>query len=636
MIFIIMGVSGSGKTTVGIQLASALGLPFYDADDHHPETNVNKMSEGIPLTDSDRQRWLEQLAADMRQWEVGGGAVVACSALKESYRKILQPPGSVTPYTWIYLEGSPALIKERLAARKGHFMPPVLLDSQFEALEKPNYGLHLNVAQPPEEIVRQIIKKVEDMNPLSEFGLIGLGVMGSSLALNLAGKGVPVAMYNRHVAGKEEGVARKVIEANSDIGSMAGFDDLREFIQSLKRPRKILLMIAAGAVDYQLDELLPLLEEGDVLIDGGNSFFKDTARRARLGAEKGVHFIGAGISGGEEGARKGPSIMPGGSPDGYKQVEPYLELLAAKDKNGQPCTTYIGQEGAGHFVKMVHNGIEYAEMQLLAETYALLRFYLGCAPEEIVQHFTQWQEEGLRSYLLEITIDILQKKEGDALLLDKILDQAEQKGTGGWSAGAALEYGVPYSPLTEAVMARALSAMKKSRVKAAALYEQNKQEAGKQKPANRTAFIAALKGAYQATRIINHQIGFSLMKEVSKEEGWELNFSEIARIWTNGCIIRSELMEELSEIYKAQEELLSAPSIVSRMQDYRQGFAYVAAEGLQAGVALPVLSAALNYFLGYITANSPANLLQAQRDYFGAHTYRRIDKPGDAYFHTQW
>ena len=633
MIFIVMGVSGSGKTTVGQLLAEQLKLPFHDADDFHPKSNVEKMSEGIPLSDADRQQWLERLAIDMRQWEKEGGAVVACSALKEKYRKILQPPSYRTPFTWIYLEGSPELIRARLAERRGHFMPPVLLESQFEALEKPAYGLHLNVALPPEEIVRQIIKKVKDMNPLSEFGLIGLGVMGRSLALNLADKGVPISMYNRHVAGKEEGVARKVVEENPELGSMAGFDDLREFVQSLQRPRKILLMIAAGAVDYQLKELLPLLEEGDVLMDGGNSFYKDTARRTSLLAEKGIHFVGAGISGGEEGARKGPSIMPGGPQQGYQQVAHYLELLAAKDKAGRPCTTYVGPQGAGHFVKMVHNGIEYAEMQLLAETYALLRFNQGCSPEEIVQLFKEWQEEGLQSYLLEITISILQKKEGNTLLLDKILDQAEQKGTGGWSAGAALEYGVPYSALTEAVMARALSAIKEKRVKAASLY---KQAGGKQAPADRTAFIAALKGAYQATRIINHQIGFSLMKEVSEEEGWALNFSEIARIWTNGCIIRSALMEELSEIYKKEEELLTAPAIVSQMQAYRKDFSFVVAEGLQAGFALPVLSAALNYFLGYITADSTANLLQAQRDYFGAHTYRRVDKPASQYFHTEW
>ena len=632
MIFLIMGVSGSGKTTIGTLLAKRLNLPFYDADDFHPEANIVKMRGGVALVDEDRKDWLYELGQNMKEWDKNGGAVLACSALRESYRHILAP-SPAPKITWIYLEGSRSLLLERLKARKGHYMPPELLDSQLEALEKPSYGLHVNIANSPDEIVEQILQKVQDMESLSEFGLIGMGVMGKSLALNMAEKGVKVSIYNRHVAGKEENVAKNIVTENPSVSDMVGFDYLPAFIESLQRPRKILLMILAGApVDQQIEALLPLLEEGDIIIDGGNSFYKDTNRRTRFLEERGIHFVGTGISGGEEGARKGPSLMPGGSRVGYQEVGRYLELIAALDKNGNPCAAYIGPDGAGHFIKMVHNSIEYAEMQVLAEAYYFLRYCLEISPEEIARIFGDWQLNGLGSYLLEITIDILQTREGGELLLDLILDQAEQKGTGGWSVGAALEHGVPYGPLTEAVAARSLSALKKNRVEASKLYQQvtGTTQGDKAIP------IKRLREAYQATRIINHEVGFQLMRQVSDDYDWQLNLSEIARIWTNGCIIRSELMEELVEIFKGEKSILTAPSIVEGMKVSQAGFSTTVATGLQHGFALPVMSSALNYFLGYITADSSANLIQAQRDYFGAHTYRRKDSPADQYFHTDW
>ncbi|SIT79747.1 NADP-dependent phosphogluconate dehydrogenase [Pontibacter indicus] len=629
MIYIVMGVTGSGKTTVGQKLAARLRLPFYDADDYHPRQSIDKMRQGIPLNDQDRAPWLAQLASLIPAWEAAGGAVLACSALKEEYRKTLQ---TVPDISWIYLDGSRDTILKRLQARQAHFMPPTLLESQLEALEKPAYGIHVDVSLAPEQIIQEVITKLEHMNPQSEFGVIGLGVMGKSLALNLANRGVRVAIYNRHVPGSEEGIAARVISENPSLSKLKGFDQLEEFVQSLEKPRKILLMIYAGALDAQLEALIPLLEPSDVVIDGGNSYYKDTARRTALLSGKGLHFVGTGISGGEEGARKGPSIMPGGPREGYEQVANYLELIAARDSKGKPCTAYIGPDGAGHFVKMVHNGIEYAEMQALAEVYALLRHLAGIAPADIAATLKEWQQIGLGSYLLEITIDILQKKEGDELLLDKVLDQAEQKGTGGWSAAAGLEYGVPYDTLSAAVMARALSAMKKERVKAAALYLQQPADI----TIDKSSFVPNLKSAYEATRIINHDIGFNLMREVSVQLNWNLNFSEIARIWTNGCIIRSELMEELATIYKQEQHLLLAPTIVERIRNARKGFASVVSIGLQQGIPLPVLSAALNYLHGYSTADSAANLIQAQRDYFGAHTYQRKDKPTGVYFHTDW
>jgi 6-phosphogluconate dehydrogenase len=632
MIYIVMGVTGCGKTTVGKMLAQQLNIPFYDADDYHPQANIGKMSKGIPLTDEDRYPWLEYLSSKIKDWEQEGGGVLACSALKEKYREILRTKAH-NEVRWVYLDASPALIFNRLSGRTGHFMPPALIESQFEALEKPSYGIHVDASLTPDLIVQQVLIKLKDMKQLSEFGLVGLGVMGKSLALNLASKGVHISIYNRHVTGVEEEVAKKIVQGYPAYTNMSGFDDLKEFIASMDRPRKILIMIVAGkAVDYQISELLPLLDEGDVLIDGGNSFYKDTEDRTKFLAEKGIYYVGTGISGGEEGARKGPSIMPGGSKEGYRLVAKYLELIAARDKNGKPCTAYIGAGGAGHFIKMVHNGIEYAEMQVLSEAYYLLRFFLGKSSEEIVTIFREWQKEGLGSYLLDITIDILQVKDGNELLLDKILDKAGQKGTGSWSVGAALEHGVAYNTLSEAVMARALSAVKSRRVQAAALYQHVPQKNTK----DADSFINSLKNAYQAARVINHEIGFNLMQKVSDDYQWGLDLSETARIWTNGCIIRSQLMEELVDVFKKDESILTTPEFISRMKSWHSDFSLAVAQGLQHGFALPVLSAALNYYLGYITADSPANLLQAQRDYFGAHTYQRIDMPSDQSFHTIW
>ena len=624
-----MGVAGSGKTTVGRRLAEELNLPFYDADDFHTRANIEKMEHGEPLNDDDRAPWLMALAAHIRNWEAEGGAVLACSALKEQYRQTLQ---SVPDVRWICLDGSSEIILNRLQARSGHFMPVALLESQFAALEIPPYGIRVDVSSSPDEIVREMLAGVTVLNGSSEFGLIGLGVMGKSLALNLAGKGITVSLYNRHVPGKEEAVATGIIEANRNLTGLKGFDNLKEFIHSLARPRKVMMMIYSGAIDMQLAELIPLLEPGDVVIDGGNSHYKDTEERSTMLAGKDILYLGTGISGGEEGARKGPAIMAGGSERGYVLAAKYFDLIAARDRTGEPCSAYMGPGGAGHFVKMVHNGIEYAEMQLLAEVYYFMRYLIKMPPPDIADLFSEWRSEELDSYLLEITVDILRKRENGELLLDKILDQAEQKGTGGLSAAAALEYGVPYGPLSEAVMARALSARRPERIIASQLY--GNQKAGLETEAK--SLTDCLKNAYQAARIINHEIGFNLMREASVQHSWNLDLARIASVWTNGCIIRSVLMENLSDILSSGESLLVSPVLIPRMKSWQKDFSYAVSLGLQSGVALPVLSSALNYFLAYQTAESPANLIQAQRDYFGAHTYRRTDKATDQYFHTLW
>lgn len=468
----------------------------------------------------------------------------------------------------------------------------------------------------------------------SEFGIIGLGVMGKNLALNLASKGVKLAAYNRHIEGKEEGIAQKLADENPEH-AIVGFDDLNDFVSNLDRPRKILLMITAGnAVDQQILELLPMLEEGDVVLDGGNSFYKDSSRRSSFLKKEGIHFVGTGISGGEEGALKGPAIMPGGPIKGYQEVERFLNLIAAKDKQGNACSTYIGPEGAGHFVKMVHNGIEYAEMQLLAETYAILRDMLAMESQEIAEIFNLWQNGSQSSYLLGITVDILKYQEGEGLLLDKILDQAEQKGTGWLSAATALEYGVPYDNLAQAVFARNISSYKNERVKASKLFSHTKTTFSGQKE----WLLKDLEHAYRLGRLINHDNGFNLIKVVSEKNEWNLNLSELSRIWTNGCIIRSTLMEELVSVFKSSDRILFAELYRDTIANDKNDLAEVVSIALKGGLALPVYSSTMNYLLGAMTENSTANLIQAQRDYFGAHSYKRNDMPSgsEQYFHTNW
>lgn len=393
-------------------------------------------------------------------------------------------------------------------------MNPALLASQMEALEVPDYGLKVTIDSSPEKIVQDIIKNFKKMESKSDFGVIGMGVMGKSLALNLADNGVNISIYNRYVEGKEEGVAAKVLEENPAYLTIQPFENISEFVASLSSPKSILLMIPAGkAVDLQIQELIPLLNEGDIIIDGGNSFYKDTIQRSELLKEKGILFVGTGVSGGEEGARRGPSIMPGGDKEGFSKIEGFLEKIAAKDFQGNPCVTYVGPGGSGHFVKMVHNSIEYGEMQAIAEVYSMMRNYLQLDPIKIASIFEKWMDSDLSSYLLEITIDILRKYENGEPLIDKILDQAAQKGTGGWSLNTALEYGVPYGVLGEAVMARNLSARKGLRMISSGLYDLERFP-GIEDVDN---FLDKLQAAYQATRIINHEVGFSLMLEVSEK-----------------------------------------------------------------------------------------------------------------------
>ena len=465
---VIMGVSGCGKTTIGLSLAKQMGLPYYDADDFHPQVNINKMKQGIPLNDEDRYPWLKLLGDNMKTWEEQGGAVLSCSALKESYRTMLA--SKCQKITWVYLKGTFELILSRMEQREGHYMKSNLLKSQFETLEEPKYGIHVGIENTTEQIISHITAKLKHMGT-SAFGIIGLGVMGKSLSLNCADKDIPISVYNRS-EGDEAHVVSEFIEKNKSFKTMLGFTNLQEFVDSLEQPRKIFIMVKAGSVvDTVMAQLQPLLSKNDIIIDGGNSYFKDTQKRFESLKTQHLHFIGCGVSGGEEGARKGPSLMPGGDYESYAKVAPVLEAIAAKDAKGQPCCTYIGNDGAGHFVKMIHNGMEYAEMQLLAELYAFMSVAMD--NETIAKTFSEWNKSDLSSYLLEISIEILRKKEGDNYLLDMILDKAENKGTGGWSSKTALDLGVPTTMMTAAVYARYLSSFKATRVRLAKQLKKN-------------------------------------------------------------------------------------------------------------------------------------------------------------------
>ena len=505
MVVIVMGVSGCGKTTIGKMLAESLALPYYDADNFHPEVNVQKMRAGIPLDDLDREPWLNELARQLADWDKGSGAVLSCSALKEKYREKFNE--HVKNICWVVLQGSYEQIYSRLQARAGHYMKPGLLKSQFETLEVPAYGFHISVSGSPEEITAQIIRNME-LTKKSSFGLIGLGVMGKSIALNIAEKNISLSVYNR-AEGGEEKVVQHFLEENKQFENLQGYQELQSFVESLKKPRKILIMIKAGsALDEVIEQLSPFLAPGDILIDGGNSHYQDTEKRMKTLAKKQIDFVGAGISGGEEGARTGPSIMPGGSREAYRHIAPVLEALAARDKQGGSCCTHVGPGGSGHFVKMVHNGIEYAEMQLLADVFTVLA--ADHTYEEIAAIFEKWDRTELSSFLLQITATILRKKEGDRYLLDLILDSAGSKGTGSWSGIAALHFGQAATLMTTAVFARYISALKERRVQLSDQIKTKEIKSGKPD-------VESLFHAYYFAKILNHQQGFALIKAVSDE-----------------------------------------------------------------------------------------------------------------------
>ncbi|MEA4861209.1 MAG: decarboxylating NADP(+)-dependent phosphogluconate dehydrogenase [Sphaerochaeta sp.] len=462
-------------------------------------------------------------------------------------------------------------------------------------------------------------------------GLIGLAVMGENLVLNLESKNFSVAVYNRSTAKVDA-----FINGRAKGKQIFGTHSLKELVDTLQTPRKVMMMVKAGsAVDDTIEALLPLLDKGDIIIDGGNSNYEDSERRVAYVESKGLLYIGTGVSGGEEGALKGPSIMPGGSEAAWEQVKPLLQGISAH-VDGVPCCDWIGKGGAGHFVKMVHNGIEYGDMQLIGEVYDLMRRLAGLGNEEMHQVFAQWNEGDLDSYLIEITKDILAFKEEDgSYLLDKILDTAGQKGTGKWTGISALHAGVPLTLIVESVFARSVSSQKSERVEASKVFPPQTI-----KPvADPKAFVQALGSALYAAKIISYAQGFSLIKTVGESNGWDLNLASIALLWRGGCIIRSAFLDKISQAFLANGELKNLildPYFAKILQTNHQSLREVVAQAALNGIPTPSLSAALSWFDSYRTENLPANLLQAQRDYFGAHTYERVDRSRGEFFHTNW
>ncbi len=473
-------------------------------------------------------------------------------------------------------------------------------------------------------------------SPRAQIGLIGLAVMGQNLVLNMLDHGATVAVHNRTTSVTEAFVAGSGAQAAAR-GQLIPAADLPQLVAALERPRRVMLMVQAGAaVDAVLEQLLPLLAPGDVVIDGGNSFVDDTVRRSVRTAELGLHYLGVGVSGGEEGARFGPSIMPGGPREAYETVRPLFEAIAAQ-VDGEPCCAWMGEDGAGHFVKMVHNGIEYGDMQLIAEAYQLMRGSLGMDAPAMHQTFARWNDGVLDSYLIEVTRDVLGTYDEEGrLVLDLILDRAGQKGTGRWTAVAALEQGQPVTLITEAVFARALSSMKEQRERAAGVLAG---PARTRFDGDQVAFLADLEQALYAAKIVSYAQGYMLLRDAAKERGWSTDLAATARIWRGGCIIRSRFLGDITRAYEAQpdlEQLLLAPFFAEAVAHAQEAWRRVVAEGVRLGVALPAMSAALAFYDGLRTGSGPANLIQAQRDYFGAHTYERVDQPRGKTFHTDW
>lgn len=470
------------------------------------------------------------------------------------------------------------------------------------------------------------------MNQLSDIGLTGLAVMGENLVLNMASKGFQVTAHARQQARVDE-----FLNGRAKNLPIIGTSDLKTLVQSLKKPRKVMMMIKAGdPVDQVIEQLLPLLEPGDIIIDGGNSHFPDTVRRTKYVESKGLLYVGTGVSGGEEGALLGPSIMPGGSPAAWPHVKPIFQRIAAKVADGAICCDWVGEDGAGHFVKMVHNGIEYGDIQLITEAYHVMREILGLSADQMADVFKAWNQTELDSYLIEITGDILSFKDADGLpLIDKILDTAGQKGTGKWTAVQSLEDSVPLTLITEAVYARFISSMKEERLIASQTFTS--------KPivfnGDQQAFIEKIRKALYAAKIVSYAQGYALMRASATTHHWNLNYGGIALMWRGGCIIRSVFLGKIKEAFERNPHLsnvLLDPYFKEAIESMTDAWREVISTAVLNGIPTPAMSAALNYFDSYRTANLPANLLQAQRDYFGAHTYERIDQPRGEFFHTNW
>lgn len=470
-----------------------------------------------------------------------------------------------------------------------------------------------------------------EMTVQADIGLVGLAVMGQNLVLNMNDHGFTVAVYNRTTSKVDEFLAGPAKDTN-----ITGYYDLKSFVESLKAPRRIMLMVKAGpVVDSFIEQLVPYLSKGDIIIDGGNSLYNDSDRRTHELHQKGILFIGSGVSGGEEGARFGPSIMPGGNQGAWPSVKPIFQAIAAQ-VDGEPCCDWVGNDGAGHYVKMVHNGIEYGDMQLICEAYQMMREGLGMSGDEIQAVFAEWNHGVLDSYLIEITRDILAVKEDDgSLLIDHILDTAGQKGTGKWTGMNALDLGIPLTLIGEAVFARCLSARKNERVVASKVLPKMASEF----VGDKAEMVDAIRDALYASKIISYAQGYMLMREAAETYGWELNYGGIALMWRGGCIIRSQFLANIRDAFTNEPELqnlLLDQFFIDAITEALPGWRKAVGTAISLGIPAPTFSSALSFYDGYRSERLPANLLQAQRDYFGAHTYERLDKPRGEFFHTNW
>ncbi len=498
-------------------------------------------------------------------------------------------------------------------------------------------------------------KKKSSTAKQSDIGLIGLAVMGQNLVLNMADHGYTVSVYNRTTQKMRDFIA-ECKEREPFHERVIGYEQLKDFVRSIKRPRKIIMLVQAGkATDATIEAVLPYLQKGDILIDGGNALWTDTIRRERDLAAKGINFVGSGVSGGELGARFGPSLMPGGSKEAWKSLRPIWTAIAAQVdpktgkpyenyqpgkpvKKGEPCTFHVGPDGAGHYVKMVHNGIEYIDMQLICEAYQIMKQLLGMKPDEMSKVFARWNKGDLDSFLIEITADILQQRDPEnprAFLVDKVLDTAGQKGTGKWTAVNALDMGIPANSIAEAVFARCLSAIKDERVVASKVLKGPR----KRFTGSRPALVRAIHDALYCSKICAYAQGFQLMAEAQHEYNWKLNFGKIAKIWRGGCIIRARFLQKITEAYTRNpklQNLMLDPYFKKALHDGQKNWRKVVALASEHGIPSPAFMSALAYFDGYRSAVLPANLLQAQRDYFGAHTYERVDKKRGQFFHLDW
>lgn len=466
----------------------------------------------------------------------------------------------------------------------------------------------------------------------ADIGLIGLAVMGENLVMNMESKGFTVAVFNRSTE-----KVTNFVEGRAKGKNIIGTYSIQELIENLKAPRKVMMMVKAGKpIDDFIEMVIPYLDKGDIIIDGGNSHFPDTIRRTNYVESKGLLYIGTGVSGGEEGAFKGPSMMPGGSPAAWPHVKPIFQAICAKVEDGTPCCDWVGENGAGHFVKMVHNGIEYGDMQLICEAYQLMRDYLGMTADEMHEVFAEWNEGELDSYLIEITRDILAYKDTDGQpIVDKILDTAGQKGTGKWTSIASLDEGIPLTLIGEAVFSRCLSAIKEERVAASKILSGPKAKFD----GDKKAFIKDIKDALYASKIVSYAQGYTLLQAAAKTYGWNLKYGEIALMWRGGCIIRSAFLGKIKEAFDKNPDLsnlLLAPFFKEKIDTAQAGWRRTVSTAMLNGISVPAFSTALSYYDGYRCARLPANLLQAQRDYFGAHSYERVDKKRGEFFHTNW